>query len=62
MWKPQLPLIVNIESIAKKGKQNNAYLFLYTDLRDKNKKSKLDKKEAELYNHNRSKWNINKAV
>lgn len=55
MRKPQLPLIVNIESIAKKGKQNNAYLFLYTDLRDKNKKSKLDKKKAELYNHNRSK-------
>ena len=53
MWKPQLPLIVNIESIAKKGKQNNAYLFLYIDLR--NKKSRLDKKEAELYNYNRSK-------
>ena len=55
MWKPQLPLIVNIESIAKKGKQNNAYLFLSTDLKDKNKKSRLDKKKAELYNHNRSK-------
>jgi hypothetical protein len=39
----------------KKGKQNNAYLFLSTDLREKNKKSKIDKKEAELYNHNRSK-------
>ena len=39
----------------KKGKQNNSYLFLYTDLRNKNKKSRLDKKEAELYNHNRSK-------
>lgn len=55
MWKPQLPLIVNIESIAKKGKQNNAYLFLYIDLRNKNKKSRLDKKKAELYNYNRSK-------
>ena len=57
MWKPQLPLIFNFnkEQIAKKGKQNNAYLFLYTDLRNKNKKSRLDKKEAELYNHNRSK-------
>ena len=55
MWKPQLPLIVNKEKIEKKGKQNNAYLFLSTDLREKNKKSKIDKKEAELYNHNRSK-------
>lgn len=55
MWKPQLSLIVNIESIAKKGKQSNAYLFLYADLRGKNKKSRLDKKEVELYNHNRSK-------
>ena len=57
MWKPQLPLIFNFnkEQIAKKGKQNNAYLFLSTDLREKNKKSRLDKKEAELYNHNRSK-------
>ena len=55
MWKPQLPLIVNKEYIEKKGKQNNAYLFLSTDLREKNKKSKIDKKEAELYNYNRSK-------
>ena len=62
MWKPQLPLIVNKEQIEKKGKQNNAYLFLSTDLREKNKKSKIDKKEAELYNHNRSKQNINKAI
>ena len=29
--------------------------FLYADLRNKNKKSRIDKKEAELYNHNRSK-------
>lgn len=62
MWKPQLPLIVNKEQIEKKGKQNNAYLFLSTDLREKNKKSKIDKKEAELYNYNRSKQNINKAI
>ena len=55
MWKSQLPLIVSLESIAKNDKQNNAYLFLYAELRDKNKKSRLDKKEAELYNHNRSK-------
>ena len=30
-------------------------IFFYIDLRNKNKKSSLDKKKAELYNHNRSK-------
>ena len=60
MWKPQLPLIVNKEQIEKKGKQSNAYLFLYADLR--NKKSRIDKKEAELYNHNHSKQNIDKVI
>ena len=30
-------------------------LIVNKDLREKNKKSKIDKKEAELYNHNRSK-------
>ena len=30
-------------------------IFFYIDLRKKNKKSRLDKKKAELYNHNRSK-------
>lgn len=30
-------------------------IFFYIDLRNKNKKSRLDKKKAELYNYNRSK-------
>ena len=30
-------------------------IFFYIDLRNKNKKSRLDKKKVELYNHNRSK-------